>query len=146
MIYKEIQKDLFEVPAYYHLAHCINGNYTLGAGIAKIFSEKMNMQNRLKWTYPITTEGEQVKYIGKALLVGNVFNLVTKAHHYDKPTYESLRFALEDMRDKCKILDIHYLAMPKIGCGLDRLDWNKVSKMIKEVFSDLDIEILVCYL
>lgn len=145
MHYQEIQKDLFEVPVYYHLAHCINGNYTLGAGIAREFADRMNMQNRLKWTYPIA-EGEQVKYIGKALLVGNVFNLVTKAFHFNKPTYESLRFALEDMRDQCKKLDIHYLAMPKIGCGLDRLDWDRVSKMIQEVFSDLDIEILVCYL
>lgn len=145
MIYTEVKKDLFEVPANYYLAHCVNGSYTLGAGIAKLFSEKMNMQNRLKRKYPIK-DGEQTKYIGKALLVGNVFNLVTKAFHYNKPTYESLRSALKDMRDQCAKLGIKYLAMPKIGCGLDRLDWSKVSVMIREIFSDLDIEILVCYL
>lgn len=144
MTYKEIKKDLFEVPAYYHLAHCINGNYTLGAGIAREFADRMNMQNRLKWTYPIA-EGEQAKYIGKALLVGNVFNLVTKAFHFNKPTYESLYSALKSMHEQCKELGIKHLAMPKIGCGLDRLDWDKVSKMVKEVFSDIDIEILVCY-
>lgn len=145
MHYQEIKKDLFEVPAYYHLAHCINGNYTLGAGIAREFADRMNMQNRLKWTYPIA-EGEQAKYIGKALLVGNVFNLVTKAFHFNKPTYESLYSALKSMHEQCKELGIKYLAMPKIGCGLDQLDWNRVSKMIKEVFNDLDIDILVCYL
>lgn len=145
MTYKEIKKDLFEVPVYYHLAHCINGNYTLGAGIAREFADRMNMQNCLKWTYPIA-EGEQAKYIGKALLVGNVFNLVTKAYHYDKPTYESLYSALKDMRHQCEVLGITHLAIPKIGCGLDRLDWDKVSAMIKEVFDDLDINILVCYL
>ena len=42
MIYTEVKKDLFEVPVYYHLAHCVNGNYALGAGIAKTFAEKMN--------------------------------------------------------------------------------------------------------
>lgn len=145
MTYKEIKKDLFDVPVYYHLAHCINGNYTLGAGIAREFADRMNMQNRLKWTYLIA-EGEQAKYIGKALLVGNVFNLVTKAFHFNKPTYESLYSALKSMHEQCKVLGIKYLVMPKIGCGLDGLDWNKVSKMIKEVFSDLDINILVCYL
>lgn len=145
MHYQEIQKDLFEVPAYYYLAHCINGAYTLGAGIAREFADRMNMQNCLKWIYPIT-EGEQAKYIGKALLIGNVFNLVTKAFHFNKPTYESLYSALKSMHEQCKELGIKYLAMPKIGCGLDGLDWNKVSKVIKEVFSDLDIEILVCYL
>jgi len=145
MTYQEVKKDLFEVPAFYHLAHCINGAYTLGAGIAREFDDKMDMKYWLMQLYPIQ-KGEESKYIGKALLVGRTFNLVTKVHHYDKPTYESLHSALEDMRDQCKKLDIHYLAMPKIGCGLDRLDWNKVSTMIKEVFSDLDIEILVCHL
>lgn len=145
MIYMEVKRDLFEVPRYYYLAHCVNGNYTLGAGIAKVFAEKMNMQNRLKRKYPIK-DGEQTKYIGKALLVGNVFNLVTKAYHYNKPTYESLRSALKDMHNQCEELEIKYLAMPKIGCGLDRLEWDKVSVMVREIFCDLDIEVLVCYI
>lgn len=38
------------------------------------------------------------------------------------------------------------LAMPKIGCELDRLEWEKVKNIIKEVFADVDIEIVVRYL
>lgn len=34
--------------------------------------------------------------------------------------------------------------MPVIGCGLDRLNWNDVSEQIKDVFADMDVEILVC--
>ena len=145
MHYQEIKKDLFEVPAYYYLAHCINGAYTLRAGIAREFADRMNMQNCLKWIYPIAG-GEQDKYIGKALLVGNVFNLVTKEYHYNKPTYEALYSALKNMRYQCEVIGVTNLAMPKIGCGLDRLDWDRVSAMIKEVFGDLDIDSLVCYL
>lgn len=145
MYYREIKKDLFDVPSKYYFAHCINGSYNLGAGIAKTFRDRLFMQSKLRSVYPIE-EGEESKYIGEALLVGNVFNLVTKAHHYDKPTYESLCSALLDMRHQCEILGVTHLAMPKIGCGLDRLDWDKVSAMIKEVFEDLDIDILVCYL
>lgn len=145
MHYQEIRKDLFELPTRYQLAHCINGAYTLGAGIAKEFEDRMRMSHFLMEFYPIQ-EGEESKYIGKALIIGRVFNLVTKAHHYNKPTYEALYSALKDMRDQCITRCIRYLAMPKIGCGLDRLDWDKVSAMIKEVFGDLDIDILVCYL
>lgn len=145
MQYREIKKDLFDVPSKYYLVHCINGSYNLGAGIAKTFRDRLFMQYKLRSMYPIE-EGEESKYIGEALLVGNVFNLVAKAHHYDKPTYESLCSALLDMRHQCKALGVTHLAMPKIGCGLDRLDWDKVSAMIKEVFDDLDIDILVCYL
>jgi hypothetical protein len=36
------------------------------------------------------------------------------------------------------------LAMPKIGCGLDRLQWGRVSEMLKEIFSDYDIDIIIC--
>ena len=145
MSYREIKKDLFDAPSKYYLAHCINGSYNLGAGIAKTFKDRMFMQYHLWSKYPFE-EGNPSMYIGKALLVGNVFNLVTKAHHYDKPTYESLCSALLDMRIQCKAFGVTHLAMPKIGCGLDRLDWDRVSAMIKEVFDDLDIDILVCYL
>lgn len=145
MQYREIKKDLFDVPSKYYFAHCINGSYNLGAGIAKTFRDRLFMQSKLRSMYPIE-EGEESKYIGEALLVGNVFNLVTKAFHFNKPTYESLYSALKSMHEQCKELGIKYLAMPKIGCGLDRLDWDKVSAIIKEVFSDLDIDILICYL
>lgn len=33
--------------------------------------------------------------------------------------------------------------MPKIGCGLDRLEWNKVLPMIQEIYADLDIQITI---
>ena len=41
-------------------------------------------------------------------------------------------------------LNIKLLAMPKIGCGLDRLQWDKVKFMIEETFVDLDVEIIIC--
>ena len=34
--------------------------------------------------------------------------------------------------------------MPKIGCGLDRLDWEQVYDIIGEVFENTDVEILIC--
>ena len=34
--------------------------------------------------------------------------------------------------------------MPLIGCGLDKLKWGKVRKIIIDTFNDTDIEILVC--
>ena len=40
--------------------------------------------------------------------------------------------------------NVKKIAMPLIGCGLDRLKWEKVSEIIKETFSETDIEILIC--
>jgi len=38
------------------------------------------------------------------------------------------------------------IAMPKIGCGLDKLDWSKVRSIIEDIFEDVDCEIVVMYL
>ncbi len=141
MKYDEVKQDLFAVSEDYYLAHCISNDYALGTGIAKEFDEKYDMSFKLNHTYPITEVN-----INKALLVGNVFNLVTKQRYFHKPTYISLLDSLVDMREQCEKLNIKKLAMPKNTFGLDRLDWEQVKVIIEDVFKDMDIEILVCYL
>ena len=143
MIIKEEVMDLFTVPQGYYLAHCISGDYALGAGIAKQFVENYNMRFKLHKNYPIP-DGEKFANVGQALLVDNVFNLVTKARVFHKPTYESLYDTLLDMRIQCEDLDISRLAVPLLGCGLDRLNWEQVKDVIEDVFDSTDIEILVC--
>lgn len=145
MIIKEEKRDLFTVPQGYYLAHCISGDYALGAGIATQFVEVYNMRYKLHSQYPIPN-GEKFANVGKALLVDNVFNLVTKARCFHKPTYDSLYETLVDMKDQCEEWDITKIAIPYIGCGLDRLEWNKVRDIIEDVFEDTDVEILVCSL
>ena len=145
MIIREENRDLFTVPQGYYLAHCISGDYALGAGIAKQFEEVYNMREKLHKQFPIE-EGEKFANVERALLVDNVFNLVTKARHFHKPTYDSLSETLLDMKEQIEEGDITKLAMPLIGCGLDRLEWDEVREMIEYIFEDLDIEILVCVL
>lgn len=143
MVIKEEIMDLFTVPQGYYLAHCISGDYALGAGIAKQFVENYNMRFKLHKNYPIP-DGEKFANVGQALLVDNVFNLVTKARVFHKPTYESLYDTLLDMRIQCEDLNISKLAVPLLGCGLDRLNWEQVKDVIEDVFDSTDIEILVC--
>lgn len=142
---REEKRDLFTVPQGYYLAHCISGDYTLGAGIATQFVENYNMRYKLHNRYPIP-DGENFANVGRALLVDNVFNLVTKVRHFYKPTYSNLYDTLVDMREQCEEWDITKIAIPYIGCGLDRLEWDDVRDIIEDVFEDTDIEILVCSL
>ena len=150
MILKEEQMDLFTTPQGYYLAHCISGDYALGAGVAKQFDEIYNMREKLFSQYPIPYDMDGSKnydnYIGCSLLVDNVFNLITKERCYHKPTYDALRSALINMRDQMIGLKTKKLSMPRIGCGLDRLEWDKVKEIIEDVFKDTYIEILVCVL
>lgn len=145
MIFNEVQKDLFTVPQGYYLAHCISGDYALGAGIARAFDQVYNMRFKLHRDYAIP-DGEKYANVGRALLVDNVFNLVTKQRCFHKPTYDTLYETLVDMKEQCENFDIEKIAMPLIGCGLDRLDWEQVKDVIEDVFGETDIEILVCKL
>lgn len=135
------KRDLFTVPQGYYLAHCISADFALGAGVAKTFDEVYNMRFKLFKTY------DNYQYEGgDALPVDNVFNLVTKPKCYHKPRYESVKEALEIMKEIMINLDATKLAMPKIGCGLDRLQWDDVYDIICEVFEDTDVDILICEL
>ena len=135
------KRDLFTVPQGYYLAHCISADFALGAGIAKKFDEVYNMRFKLFREYDMYAyEG------GDALLIDNVYNLVTKKKCYQKPTYESVREALETMKDLMDFNSTTKLAMPKIASGLDRLNWDEVYDIICEVFEDTDVEILICEL
>lgn len=141
------KRDLFTVPQGYYLAHCISSDFALGAGIAKQFDEVFNMKKRLNDAYGgIQPRKSKPHLIGKALMVGNVFNLVTKDRCWEKPTYESLKASLVDLKNRCEEYYVKKLAMPQIGCGLDKLSWDIVLPIIKDTFEDTDLEILICYL
>lgn len=143
MTIKEETRDLFTVPHGYYLAHCISADFALGAGIALQFDANYNMRKKLNQFYD-NAPAEFVK--GECKLIDNVFNLVTKAYGYDRPTYTSLYEALLNMKEYINLLMIDKIAMPRIGCGLDGLDYVVVYDMIVDVFEDTDIEILICAL
>lgn len=146
MKYKVNKMSLFDAPEDYYLAQCISADFGMGKGIAVEFNKRFGMKTRLIEKYPqFIIKWKNYHYIADCILEDKVFNLITKANYYHKPTYESLRVALVLMRYQAKEKGIKKIAMPKIGCGLDKLRWDKVEQIIKEVFADTDIEILVCY-
>lgn len=132
--------DLLKLPHTYYLAHCISADFALGAGIAKQINYIFKMRFKLNNRFGNTPERDRV---GNVYLVDNVFNLVTKWRYFHKPTYQSLTCCLYKMKDMIIERNITQLAMPRIGCGLDKLCWDKVENIIREVFGDTDIEITV---
>lgn len=144
MIIREEQQDLFTVPTGYILVHCISADLAMGAGIAKEFARR-GVKAQLQRDY-------QDIEVGDCLVSDTTgwraeLNLVTKEKYWQKPTYETMRMALEDAKflyEEIMSYENVKFAMPRIGCGLDRLQWDKVKAIIAEVFVDTDVEILVC--
>ena len=141
MIYNEERRDLFTVGDEYYFAHCISADFALGAGIAVEFNRRFKCRDLLMNFYNSSVYNEP----GYVLPTGRVFNLVTKQKYWQKPTYKTIRLALEDLKEALRIRKITKIAMPKIGCGLDRLEWEIVKRMIQYIFADTDIEVLVCW-
>lgn len=72
-----------------------------------------------------------------------VYYLITKESYFNKPTYETLHLSLQSLRNHAKVNEVQQLAMPRIGCGLDGLQWPKVKDLIEEVFRDTEIQVNV---
>lgn len=145
MIYVEEKRDLFLVSEDYYLAHCISADFGMGKGIVIEFNKRFNMKHKLQSKYPdYLNEWNSKVCEGDCIMEGRVLNLITKERYFHKPTYQSLKSALAAMKKICEKESIIKIAMPIIGCGLDKLSWNKVSEIIKEIFGNSDIEILVC--
>lgn len=137
MTFIEEHGDLFTVPQHYYLAHCISSDCALGRGIAVEFNRRFNLRSSLK-----KLSGRTRKY-PTCILIGRVFNLITKENYWDKPTYETLHLSLLKMKAIAEDNGITHIAMPTIGSGLDKLNWDKVKVIIEEVFYDTNINILV---
>lgn len=146
MTFREEKGDLFaeEILQSCVLCHCISSDFALGAGIAKAFA-KMGVKKQLCEKYPKQWQGRGYCLMTETNGV-TVGNLVTKQRYFHKPTLETLQQSLEDFREQIFELDLPNIAMPKIGCGLDKLRWEDVREVIQKVFGETGIEIIVRFL
>lgn len=154
MKYTEEKKDLFTLPKDYMLVHCISADFAMGAGIAKRFT-LLGVRDALYRCQAYGSlhtrgyfDGKGYCMITREEICGwKVANLVTKNRYYDKPTYKTLRDALHDLKKHLENFpEVRKLGMPLIGCGLDKLQWDKVKGIIEDQFGDTDYEITVCRL
>ena len=130
--------DVTEAPKPYYIMHCISADYALGAGVAKAIHEKFGTKIQL-----LMYNADSFGKWPTCHLTERVINLVTKECYFSKPTYDTLTAALYDAKLIMLRYSIAKIALPRIGCGLDRLKWDTVKLCLKMVFQDTDIEFLV---
>lgn len=140
----ETPGNLFDYEGECALAHCISADFAFDAGVGQFFQSRYSTRDDLRRRFP----HYQWQGHGDCLISndGNVINLVTKNKVYEKPTLANMREALVSMREVCLERGITKIAMPRIGSGIDGLDWQEVKNIIVDVFMGFEINIRIVYL
>ena len=119
----------------------------MGKGIATQFKKRFG---KIQELYHQRKKPGKVAFIQTAPNINGdrnyIFYMVTKTRYFQKPTYKDFNLSLEKLRDECIIKNIKTISMPRIGCGLDKLDWNIVKNSIEKLFSKTGITVNVYYL
>ena len=119
------------------IAHCVSVEFKLAAGIARkktaIPNEKIYFklcQKKVLWLQ-IIEKPHRFVYMR------------TKKRYFHKPTYKALRASLLALKGHAETNNVTRISMPRIGCGLDQLDWQKVKDMIQDVFHGSTVQVTV---
>lgn len=164
---EEVDKFLFSMPSEYALGHCVSRDMRMSAGIALYFKLLINHFCEQILTiikvfnfceincYFRSIFGRVGELMDQKLTVGKVaylqknnrfiYYLISKERCFKKPTYSTLTAAITNLRDLIVKHEVKKLAIPRIGCGLDKLDWPRVKNIIKNLFQGVECMIKVCH-
>ena len=132
--------DILQFPG--SIAHCVSSDFQMAKGVAK----------QINSAYPCirpTLKSIKTPIVGSSVSVSlpwenkSIFNLVTEPQFFDKPTYYDLSRSLNCMKQQLLQKGINAIAMPKIGCGLDKLKESRIFSLICDIFEKTNIKIFI---
>ena len=142
MIHYHRQNLFSNLPEDAALAHCVSADLVMGKGIAVEFKRRFGRVDDLKNQNKVVGEVASLQVEGRS-----IYYLVTKEKYWNKPTPESMQSVLKNLREQMEKDGVSKLYLPKIGCGLDRMNWEtQVEGMLQTTFHGWDGELHVCFL
>ena len=72
-----------------------------------------------------------------------IYKLVTKESFYEKPNLSTLSKTLEALKTHASMNGVSTFAIPKLGCGLDQMNWQEVVKLLRDIFAYADVQLVV---
>lgn len=155
MFFHESKIDIKDVAGKNAIvAHCIAADLGWGSGIAPVIIRDIyDAEKQCRYKCSNNPDGFTGNLVPGDILPitterGTFVNLITKEHSWDKPTYSQLTKSLVAFKDwiVSSWTDIpREIIMPRIGCGLDRLDWDVVKYIIQGVFREFPVDIEIVY-
>ena len=129
------QKDIFKSGCQV-LVNPVNCVGVMGKGLALQFKNKyfnMYLEYRRdclkqKGSYRRYTPGCCNTYFTDNETV--IANIATKNHWMDKSKYEWVQKGIHELHEIMTAMNYKSVAIPRIGCGLGGLEWNKTKEII----------------
>lgn len=139
-----LYNSLFEAPEDFRMVQCISADAKMGAGLAKETCERFPEVEDFRRRYDLETGMTSCHMtVPSVASVGQHLLLVTKRDYWGKPGYAGLVRALQYLKEAVVKMGWNKLAIPHLGCGLDKLRWETVKELIIDIFQDTDVEIRV---
>jgi len=134
---QEVNGNLLEAPAEYHIVSEISRHYDFMSGINYELKQKFGDNKMLT---PSESVGD-VNYFKNNNRY--IIFLTTKNKNKQKATYENIYLSLLNLKSLCDEHSLNKLAMNKLGFN-DKLEWSQVRAMIRHVFRNTNINIIIC--
>ena len=122
------------------IGHCISADARMSKGFADFLSHRVSG--------PRSTCSKARLFMGQFYPFWDstgkryICNLVTKEKFYDKPNPSTLSKTI-CKKIHASINGVSTIAIPKLGCGLDQMNWQEVVKLFRDIFAYADVEIVV---
>ena len=119
------------------IGYCISAIAQMSKGLAQFLSESIP---RLRRTCRQANLLRDQKFpLWDSSSRRYIYNLVTKEKYSDKPDLQTLATTLQIMQAHAKMHGVSTIAIPKIGCGLDQMNWQDVVKLLRDIFAYSEI-------
>ena len=123
------------------IGHCIFADAQMSKGFAQFLSERVpRLKRTCKRAHLLK---DQVFPFRDSSSRRYIYNLVTKEKYSDEPDLQTLATTLQNMQAHATMHGVSTIAIPKIGCGLDQMNWQDVVKLLRDIFAYSDIQIVV---
>lgn len=134
----ETTGDIFQTSTDISIAHCVSADLKMSRGFALQIRRKFGQIQQLH------QQNKSINEIAILHIEGRfIFNLITKMYHWQKPTYQTLFRCLQELKTVCEEKQITKLACPRLGSGLDGLNWETIRNMLRYIFRKSSINIIV---
>ena len=123
------------------IGHCISADTQISKGFAQFLSERVP-QLRRTCRRAILLKDQVFRFCNSSSR-RIIENLVRPEEYLDKPDLQTLTTSLQNMQAHATMHGVLTIAIPKIGCGLDQMNWQELVKLLRNIFAFSDIQIAV---